>query len=839
MATQELASKERSLFAQVVKNYENKQYKKGLKAAEQILRKKPDHGDTIAMKALIINGQGNSEEAFGLAKTALQKSSMKSHICWHVYGLLYRSNKNFEEAIKAYKFALKLEPDSHQIQKDLALLQMQMRDHMGYVQSRRAILQNKTMWRQNWTALAVAQHLDGDLWGAERTLSTYEETLRSSPPRSDLEHAEAVLYKNTIIAEMGDLERALNHLDQAAKDNPDRGWVMERRAQYLLQLGRKEEAGKTYQDLLDRNSEYRAYYDGLAAAKGLSKADTQELKALYDGYASENPRGDAARRIPLDFLDGDDFREAADQYLQRMLHRGVPSTFANIKALYTSPDKCSTIQALVEGYISGEGLPQTNGTAENQVNDETDRMIPSAHYFLAKHYNYHLSRNLDKAMQHIEEAIKTAAESVDYHQTKARIWKHYGNFSKASETMEYARSLDTRDRYINTKAAKYQLRNNETDAAVQNMSKFTRNEAVGGPVGDLHDMQCQWFIYEDAMSHLRQGKLGLALKRFQAIYNIFDIWQDDQFDFHSFSLRKGQIRAYVDMIRWEDHLRAHPFFARAALAAANVYIRLHDQPKLALNTLTNGINGEHMDAAERKKARKKAKKEQEKAAEANKKDGQKKPALDQNGDLKKEDKDPNGDQLLQTSDSLGDAMKFINPLLEYSSENLEVQQTAFQVFLRRHRLTPALRSLQAAYNIAPSHPLNHHHKISLRYAVNQRQDKPNLSRKAFDVLEDELSTLISKNADLFEMNDKFIQENHDSAPHVQVGLQVKVEINEPTRKEKCSQDMIRTLALETSTLEDATRGLDILRGWKADQKYIDDYIAAANARYPQASAFRT
>ena len=199
----------------------------GLKAAEQILRKKPDHGNTIAMKALIINGQGNSDEAFALAKTALQKS-MKSHICWHVYGLLYRSNKNFEEAIKAYKFALKLEPDSHQIQKDLALLQMQMRDYPGYVQSRRAILQSKTLWSQNWTSLAVAQHLAGDMWGAERTLTTFEETLRSPPPKSDIEHAEAVLYKNTIIAEMGDTARALDHLNDAANDNPDRGWVLEK-----------------------------------------------------------------------------------------------------------------------------------------------------------------------------------------------------------------------------------------------------------------------------------------------------------------------------------------------------------------------------------------------------------------------------------------------------------------------------------------------------------------------------------------------------------------------------------------------------------------------------------
>lgn len=632
MDPQELGSKERTLFQQVVKNYENKQYKKGrlhnwrrtkcttedllgLKVAEQILKKKPNHGNTIAMKALIINGQGHPDEAFALAKVALQKA-MKSYVCWHVYGLLYRSNKNFDEAIKAYKFALKLEPDSHQIQKDLALLQMQMRDYTGYVQSRRAILQAKTPWRQNWTALAVAQHLAGDLWDAERTLTTFEETLRSQPPRTDIEHAEAILYKNTIIAEMGDLERALEHLDAAAKANLDRGWVMEKRAEYLLKLGRKKEAEKAYKALLDRNAEYRAFYDGLIAAREIDRSDTKALKDLYDEYAQKNPRGDAARRIPLDFLDGDDFREAADQYLQRMLRKGVPSTFANIKVLYASIEKRDIVQEIVEGYASGKGLPQVNGATERQVNGDTDDFQLSVHYFLAQHYNYHLSRDLAKAMKHVNEAIQSAPQSVDYHMTKARIWKNYGNFQKASETMEHARTLDTRDRYINTKAAKYQLRNNENEAAIQNMGLFTRNEAVGGPLGDLHDMQCQWYIYEDGMSYLRQGRLGLALKRFTSIYNIFEIWQEDQFDFHSFSLRKGQIRTYVDMIRWEDHLREHPFFARAAIAAAEIYVRLHDDPELAHGSLSNGVDGEKLTASERKKAQKKARKEQERAAQA-------------------------------------------------------------------------------------------------------------------------------------------------------------------------------------------------------------------------------
>ena len=647
------------------------------------------------MKALIINAQGNADEAFALAKVAL-KNDMKSHVCWHVYGLLYRSAKNFEEAIKAYKFALRLEPESQQIQRDLALLQIQMRDYQGYVASRRAMLQARSGLRSNWTALAIAHHLAGELVDAERTLTTYEETLRSPPAKTDTEHSEAVMYKNTIIAEMGETERALEHLDAVPRNSLDRTAVMEMRAKYLLKLGRKDEAVKAYRALLDRNAEYRLYYEGLQGALGIDTTDAKALRALYDEYAEKNPRGDAAKRIPLDLLEGDDFREAADRYLQRMLHKGVPSTFANVKALYKESSKKDIIQALVEGYAAGTHTQQTNGASGKQVNGDTSPFAASTLYFLAQHYNYHLSRDLTKAMEYIVKAIELSPNSVDFHMTKARTWKHYGNVQKASDTMEKARTMDERDRYINTKAAKYQLRNNENGAALETMSKFTRNETAGGALGDLHDMQCMWFITEDGEAFLRQGKIGLALKRFTSIYNIFEIWQEDQFDFHSFSLRKGQVRAYVDMIRWEDHLREHPFFSRVAISAVKAYLLLHNKPHLAHDSLTNGVNGDldKLGANERKKVMKKARKDQQKQEQidAEKKDAKKTAGVGADGEPKKEDKDPLGTKLIQTSEPLQEAMKFLAPLLEFSPKNIKAQNVGFEILFERS-MNPSPSSL--------------------------------------------------------------------------------------------------------------------------------------------------
>jgi peptide alpha-N-acetyltransferase len=704
----QLPSKDASNFKHLVTYYETKQYKKGLKAADQILKKHPNHGDTQAMKALILGNQGKQDEAFELCKAAIA-NAMKSNVCWHVYGLLYRGVKKYDEAIKAYRFALKLEPDSIQIQRDLALLQVQIRDFSGFVQTRRMLLQGKPGLRQNWNALAVALHLSGDLAGAENVLHKYEETLKSAPSRNDMEHAESVLYKNSIIAEAGDTSRALEHLESIYKISLDRTSVMELKAEYLLRLDRQGDAEAAYRALLARNSEKRAYYEGLEKALGLDRAkpaDREKLLEMYQSYAEKSDRTDAPRRIPLDILEGEDFREHADKYLRRMLAKGVPSTFANVKQLYSDPAKKDTLQRLVEGYLSEEpcanGGPDhgaTNGSIDGShkpaKKDPVTTWQLSVNYYLAQNYDYHLSRNLPKAQEHIEKVIALNPSKTDYtfHMTRARILKHLGAVEKASKTMNEAREMDLKDRYINTKCAKYQLRNNENDVAISTMGLFTRKEAVGGPLGDLTDMQCVWFLTEDGESYLRQSKLSLALKRFATVYSVFETWTDDQYDFHSFSFRKGMIRAYVDMIRWEDKLREHPFYTRAALSAIKIYTMLHDKPELAQQSQMNGSAGE--TSAEKKKAAKKARKEAEKAEAERKAKAvkQSQPKADDEGMSKKEDPDPKGLELIKTEKPLEDAMKYLTPLLQMSPKNIDGHIAGFEVYIRRSKFASILRRL--------------------------------------------------------------------------------------------------------------------------------------------------
>ena len=104
-------------------DYETKQYKKGLKAANIVLKKFAEHGETLAMKGLILNCLDRKVEAYELVRRGV-KFDIQSHVCWHVYGLLYRSDREYLQAIKCYRGALRKEPENVQILRDLSLLQV-------------------------------------------------------------------------------------------------------------------------------------------------------------------------------------------------------------------------------------------------------------------------------------------------------------------------------------------------------------------------------------------------------------------------------------------------------------------------------------------------------------------------------------------------------------------------------------------------------------------------------------------------------------------------------------------------------------------------------------------
>ena len=124
------------------------------------------------MRALNLNAMKKRVEAFEYIKKALFKN-LGNFTCWHVYGILHRSNKNYDEARKAYLNALKYDPANQNVLRDLGQLQVQLRDYEGYSETRRQILVSKPSVQLNWITYAVGIFLAKDYTRALEVLASF------------------------------------------------------------------------------------------------------------------------------------------------------------------------------------------------------------------------------------------------------------------------------------------------------------------------------------------------------------------------------------------------------------------------------------------------------------------------------------------------------------------------------------------------------------------------------------------------------------------------------------------------------------------------------------------
>eukprot|EP00928_Gymnodinium_smaydae_P012035 TRINITY_DN14393_c0_g2_i1.p1 TRINITY_DN14393_c0_g2~~TRINITY_DN14393_c0_g2_i1.p1 ORF type:complete len:935 (-),score=227.05 TRINITY_DN14393_c0_g2_i1:167-2971(-) len=257
VASQQLPAKEQGVFRSIVKFYETKQYKKGVKAADSILKKFPEHGETLCMKGLALSYLDKKEDAYALVRKGL-RCDLKSHVCWHVFGLLYRQDQDFHEASKCYLQALKFDVDNIQILRDLSLLQIHRRDLNGFAETRRRLLQSKPSARLNWIGYAVAEHLCENYEFAWTSIDNYEKTFMDDNVPA-YENSELYLYKATIMEEAGRFEDALETLKQHESKIVDKIGLLEMKGRLCMFLKRYSEASDIYKRLIRINPEHHVY----------------------------------------------------------------------------------------------------------------------------------------------------------------------------------------------------------------------------------------------------------------------------------------------------------------------------------------------------------------------------------------------------------------------------------------------------------------------------------------------------------------------------------------------------------------------------------------------------
>ena len=376
-----LSKKYETMFQQILKLYENKNYTKGMKLCHTLLKANPTHGQTMSMKGLLTYNidATKMDEALQLCKAGLALD-MKSHVTWHVYGILYRALDNQKMAIKCYNNAVKIDKENGNILRELANLQGQMRDWNGYAESRRKLLTMKPKNTDNWGGYSVANHLAGKHQFALHVIDQYVDTLKLEDKREvdpTFELSEIALYRSLLYEAMGNSAEALEALGGKREGHivDHLGWY-QKKGELHLRLKQYDQAHHIYQVLLETNPENYDYHRGIQCCllkylddsttncmpnaservfgrplqdhkywkmKGCDlpcqdvtfmQSDSEKIVVLLDFYTTyrkKYPKVAAFERIPIDFTSGDEYQTRMSTYMKRRLQKCVPSLYSDIK----------------------------------------------------------------------------------------------------------------------------------------------------------------------------------------------------------------------------------------------------------------------------------------------------------------------------------------------------------------------------------------------------------------------------------------------------------------------------------------------------------------------------
>uniref|UniRef100_A0A4W4DVI4 N(alpha)-acetyltransferase 15, NatA auxiliary subunit a n=1 Tax=Electrophorus electricus TaxID=8005 RepID=A0A4W4DVI4_ELEEL len=800
--------------------YEHKQYRNGLKFCKQILSnpKFSEHGETLAMKGLTLNCLGRKEEAYDLVRRGL-RNDLKSHVCWHVYGLLQRSDKKYDEAIKCYRNALKWDKDNLQILRDLSLLQIQMRDLEGYRETRYQLLQLRPAQRASWIGYAIAYHLLQDYEMAAKIVEEFRKTQQTSPDKVDYEYSELLLYQNQVLREAGLFREALDHLSSYEKQICDKLAVEEVKGELLLKLDRADEATEVYRRLQERNPENWSYYQGLERA--LKPRNVEETQKIYEDACVKFPKGLVPLRMPLNFLTGEKFRECLDRYLRITFSKGCPPLFTTLKSLYHDEEKVSIIEELVVSYEKS----LKSCRMFNDGKTEPPTTLLWVQYFLAQHFD-HMGQHAI-ALDYINTAIESTPTLIELFLIKAKIYKHAGNIREAARWMDEAQALDTADRFINSKCAKYLLKAGLVKEGEEMCSKFTREGTSA--VENLNEMQCMWFQTECALSYKAMNKYGEALKKCHEIERHFVEITDDQFDFHTYCMRKMTLRSYVALLKLEDVLRMHPFYFKAAHTAIQIYLDLHDNP-LCDDNKESQADSINLTDKELKKLRNKQRRAQKKAQlEEEKKNAEKEKQLKNQKKKKEEDEEEIGgpkEELIPeklVENPLEEAVKFLTPLKNLARNKIDTHLLAFEIYLRKEKHLLMLQSVKRAYILEPDHPWLH--QCLIRFL---KGGTHTLTDVHYLILVDDFTFLFKHIVLAIMSTPVFIVKLH---------LCVCVAAKMMVYLDPSSESMAAELA---SALDDSLKVLQALRDGSlgsGQQKILESYRMSCHALYPYCLAF--
>ena len=491
---------------------------------------------------------------------------MKNSKVWHYYALFHKDQKNYNQAVKCFTFAIKYDPENLNILKDLSYLLLFLGRYDDFLKFSLQCVTAKSSINVGWVQYCLAEYLLGNYENSLHLIDSLIKNFEDTMKKQELH--EVILFKANILYKLDKIEQCMELLEKELnKSCADKITFYEKIVKCCKKSNNIEKGIKYCKLALKINPEniftYLNYFNLKVKDVNLNKYEdlftleenSNERKSIYDILTKEiEPeltKVKITEKIKLGLSSGEEFKKLFSQYFLKSIKNNLPSFFNNIKFIYQYPqqkNKISVIQEMLNSNISEIELNNSVSKDILELNkDNSNLNIPTVfiwvYYFASQHYD--ILGESEKAIEYINKAIKSTPSVVEFFMVKSKILKHNLLFEEAALAMGKAKDLDLSDRYLNAKHAKSVARKGDVDESANIMMEFVKNPLYEE---NMLRYQCLWFKLEAGYAYLKQGKLLMAHRMFKGILDNFKEMNEDQNDFYNYSLRRYMLTDFYNLI---------------------------------------------------------------------------------------------------------------------------------------------------------------------------------------------------------------------------------------------------------------------------------------------------
>jgi tetratricopeptide (TPR) repeat protein len=400
------------------------------------------------MKGLILSAQGHNTEALAVVKKVLFKN-LSNFTCWHVYGIINRKEKDYDQARRCYINAIKYNTGSNDvILRDLSYLQAHLREYEGFKESRRQLLLKNPGDFEHWVSYACGCYMAGDF---ENCIQSCESVLRfdtgMKKPMRPAQKMEVILLRVKALEKSLKFKEAIAMMVENKQIIVDKVQYFDIMARLRLLNGQAKKSVDNLESLLEINSVNFSTYYKIFEAKGiklfnehgnkntLSSEEKATVKETMEYYAKGFPRVTAHERIAMKFLDGEDFAAILRRYVRGLLVKGAPAIMQDLREFYEDAAKVAAIESLLLGWLANMDKQMT--LEENDLEEQDPTVLLWLLYFISNHYLW--KRDSKQALHYINKAIAHTPTLLDLYTLKGKIYQKSGDPKMAAKLFEEAR----------------------------------------------------------------------------------------------------------------------------------------------------------------------------------------------------------------------------------------------------------------------------------------------------------------------------------------------------------------------------------------------------------------